>query len=243
MSEARKKGKGRPGYRMGQNLTTHKNGQVTWTSKIKIKTQCTLTLQWTPGHEGIRGNEEIDQDAKKAAEGDSSPNRDLPAFLRSSSLPLSTSAAKQSFQQLVMTRWKAEWTRSKRHRKMQRLDDTMPSNKFLRLISDLDRNQSSILLQLRTGHIPLNEHLFRIKKAISPNCPHCTDTPETVLHFLVKCPHYRHERQILRQKLKNKADSIKYLLSEKDALEPLLKYIHSTARLRHTFGVVEPKTL
>ncbi|KAJ7107435.1 hypothetical protein C8R44DRAFT_541926, partial [Mycena epipterygia] len=43
------------------------------------------------------------------------------------------------------------------------------------------------LLQLRTGHIPLAKHLFRINKADSPICPCCGQANETVAHYLLHC--------------------------------------------------------
>ncbi|KNZ77263.1 hypothetical protein J132_05973 [Termitomyces sp. J132] len=58
-------------------------------------------------------------------------------------------------------------------------------------ITPLDHKQSAILTQLRTGHVPLNHHLFCIRHSETPICPHCNDlSVEMVEHFLVLCPHY-----------------------------------------------------
>ncbi|KAL1733151.1 hypothetical protein EV714DRAFT_178472, partial [Schizophyllum commune] len=42
-----------------------------------------LTARWAKSHVGIAGNERVDEEAKKAAQGESSPRRALPPLLRS----------------------------------------------------------------------------------------------------------------------------------------------------------------
>ena len=41
-----------------------------------------------------------------------------------------------------------------------------------------------------TGHIGLNKHLHRINRSDTTNCPNCTDTEETVAHYIGQCPAY-----------------------------------------------------
>jgi hypothetical protein len=112
-----------------------------------------------------------------------------------------------------------------------------PSKKYLRLIKNLDRSQASILFQLRSGHIGLNQHLFRIRRSETPSCPHCQGiTVETVKHFLLDCPQYARQRHELRLKLRRNSDSLPFLLSNPAASLPLLKYMHATGRFKTFFG-------
>ena len=48
----------------------------------KKKTKYALTIRWTAGHEGIEGNEAVDWEAKKAAEGTTSDLTLLLSYLR-----------------------------------------------------------------------------------------------------------------------------------------------------------------
>ena len=192
-----------------------------------------VQLHWTPAHLGFGPNERADEEAKLAAQGNSSNPKDLPVFLRRKPLPFSISALRQENLTALRKRWKRRWKSSPRYPRLKDIDKNLPSKNFLRLVNDLDRRQSSIIAQLRTGHIPLNQHLFRIRRSETPTCPHCQGlTVETVRHYLLICPHYQHERHILRQKLKRKADSISFLLSKPEATKPLLNYIHATKRFK-----------
>lgn len=124
---------------------------------------------------------------------------------------------------------------------MSRYNMDKPSNAFLKLISPLPKNQASLLTGLRTGHIALNAHLHRIKRADTAICPHCPTETETVKHFLLDCPHYARERQILRNTLGRDADEIPILLTDEDAVGAMLIFVEATKRLKQTFGDVTKK--
>jgi len=51
-----------------------------------------ILIRWTPGHCDILGNQAADEAARKATEGDISPQYSLPKFLRDNKLPFSKSA-------------------------------------------------------------------------------------------------------------------------------------------------------
>src|ERR1700728_4273812 len=64
----------------------------------------------------------------------------------------------------------------------------MPLKRYRMITNSLPCKQASLLIRLRTGHVPLNKHLFNIKSADSPICPACEDAHETVHHFLLTTP-------------------------------------------------------
>jgi ribonuclease HI len=70
-----------------------------------------LTVRWTEGHSGIPGNEEADEEAKKAAEGTSSDPANLPKSLRKQ-LKCSKSALLQAENAAQKVKWRREWTGS-----------------------------------------------------------------------------------------------------------------------------------
>ena len=195
-----------------------------------------LQLHWVPGHCDFEPNERADDEAKLAAQGSSSNARFLPPLLRKK-LPLSISALHQENNEKLKKRWQRCWKNLERENLLRTIDKSAPSKKYLRFISGLDRRQASLLFQLRTGHIALNQHLFRIHKAESPASPQCQGiTVETVRHFLLDCPFYRNEQHSLQRKLPHNAGSLSFLLSSPVAVLLLLKYVHATGRFKSFFG-------
>jgi ribonuclease HI len=195
-----------------------------------------LQIHWVPGHCDFEPNERADEEAKKAAQGESSDAKLLPPLLRKR-LPLSVSALRQDNNAKLIKRWKRRWKSSPRENLLKSIDNTAPSKKYLRLIKDLDRRQASILFQLRSGHIGLNLHLFRIRRSETPSCPNCQGiVVESVRHFLLDCPQYVQERHDLQRKLRRDAGSLPFLLSSPVATLPLLKYVHATGRFKTFFG-------
>jgi ribonuclease HI len=190
----------------------------------------TIHLEWSPGHEGIQGNEVADRLAKRASAGDTSNNSDLPPLLRHT-LPLSTAALKMHFKKSIATRWAERWATSPRFMKMSRIDATLPSHRTLRLFSKLSRRAASILIQLRSGHIALNVYLKKIKAMSTPLCLQC-GSPETVAHFLLHCHRFVAQRRLLRQKAGRAANSLPQLLSNPKIIPHTLRYIAQTRRLK-----------
>ena len=211
-----------------------RNQQCTAKSKSIID----LQIHWVPGHLNFAPNDKADELAKDAATGSSSPPKDLPVLLRKP-LPASLSALRQESKSKIQRHWARRWKTSPRCHHMSGIDKSVLSKKWMKLVKPLSHKQTSIIMQLHTGHIGLNKHLHRIKCSDSPHCPNCDKNAiETIHHFLFDCTRYRRERSILHRKLRQRTYDISHLLTHPAATLPLLKYIHVTGHLKQMFGTI-----
>jgi hypothetical protein len=199
--------------------------------QVKLGGSFSLDIHWVPGHKGLKENETADQQAKQAARGHQSHPDDLPQLLHKP-LPLSASAAKAATKKSTSTRWNSRWRTSRRFKRMRTIDPSPPSHTFLSSLSNTPRNTSSLIVQLRTGHIALNHHLHKIGKSISPDCPGCgPGNPETIDHILLACPMYRSARKTLRDRFGRKSHDAKFLLNNPHAFSSLASFFRNTGRL------------
>jgi ribonuclease HI len=80
--------------------------------KKSSKINYTLTIRWTAGQEGIKGNELADREAKEAAKGHTSDTKLLPHYLRKPVLTNSSTVKKVHNESLVKE-WQEVWRNSK----------------------------------------------------------------------------------------------------------------------------------
>ena len=164
-----------------------------------------LIVHWVPGHANVAGNESVDAEAKKTAEGDMSAWKVLPAALRKGrgpkQLPLNKSTLIQHHTKKQKSEIRKDLLSSTCGKCLQQLDSSAPSGKFTNLTDPLPRRHASALIQLRTSHVPLNHHLARIGKSPTPSCPNCRASYETVHHLILMCPAYQVERRRLQMKI------------------------------------------
>jgi hypothetical protein len=122
-------------------------------------------------------------------------------------------------------------------------DPTTPSKHFAftNLIDPFPRHHSSLLFQIRTGHTPLNKHLFRILKSHTARCLQCNAHQESVKHFILECPKYSRQRAALRKEAGRQASQLQQLLNNGNCIRPLIRYIACTRKLEHTFCDVTPR--
>ena len=190
-----------------------------------------LTLRWSAGHAGIPGNELADKEAKRAAAGFTSDKNLLPTYLRRPLL-INPSAVTQHKNTEIKQRWAKKWKKSSRGRKLAKLGHNAPSSSFICAISraNISRRSASLVTQALLNHIPLNEYLYRIKAVDSAKCPACGTATESVMHFLLECPIYAHERWIMEKGFRkaNKVLMSRNLLGDAEVIGLLISYISAT---------------
>jgi hypothetical protein len=196
---------------------------------------CSLTIRWISGHSKVKGNEEADRLAKQAATGRSSPRDRLPPVIRRS-LPMSTSAIKQEFMRKLKDRWAKEWEVSPRRARVDQFGDKFSFTAFLGRTNSLTRKQSSIIIQICSGHLPLNNYLYRIKKLNSNSCTQCSEDqegpPKTVQHFVFDCPAYVAARNELTNKIGFNHLNFKDIMADTNRIKALITFINRTGRLQ-----------
>jgi ribonuclease HI len=198
---------------------------------------CKLVVKWISSHSEVKGNEEADKLAKDAARGRSSRTIDLPHLLRTP-LPDSASATKQAFVDGLKKRWLTVWDNSPRKERFSLIDPKFPFDGFRKKWFNLTRQQASIIMQIRTGHIPLNFYLHRIGKIDSDRCTKCAEHQddvqprETVNHFLFICQAYDEARNELIEKIDRRNFSISKMMKSTDRMKALVTFINRTGRLK-----------
>ena len=200
-------------------------------------TGCNLTIRWISSHSKVKGNEAVDKIAKKAAEGRSSATATLPHILRRP-LPKSTSAIKQEFERTLKEKWAAMWDASPRKPRIAQLGGHFPFNSFRKILYTLTRQQASLILQLRSGHFPLNKYLHKINRADTDKCTLCTGnqlvptTPETINHFLFECQAHAIYRDELIAKIGIQNFHLPNIMKDANRIKHLVTFINRTGRFK-----------
>ena len=126
-------------------------------------------IQWIPGHCNSPGN---DREDKLTNQGTSKAQHDE---------QVSYATSKQIIQTKSRKIWHDRWARSNtgqiyyHHQQTPNQTDS---------INQLHRAHQTATFRLRTHHTLLNAHLHRIKTDHSAKCVYCSDSDETVEHFL-----------------------------------------------------------
>jgi ribonuclease HI len=196
-----------------------------------------VTVKWISSHSEVKGNEEADKLAKEAANGRASRREDLPPLLRKR-LPTSASATRQEYHSLLTRKWKATWLHSPRRPRFEQIDDTFPFAGYRKRQNELTREQTSLLIQIRSGHIPVNVFLFRIGKANTKHCQECQitegeETPdETVNHFLFECRAHTNHRKTLEEIIGRDNLNLQTIMSDTKLMKALARFIVKTGRFK-----------
>jgi ribonuclease HI len=202
--------------------------------KLANTLPCKLTIRWISSHSEVKGNEAADKLAKDAASGRSSRSAELPLLLRDP-LPTSASALKQEYNTELNRKWLTIWDDSPRKNRFSQIDPEFPFNKFRKRLFNLTRKQTSMIMQLRTGHFPLNYYLHRINKVDSDRCTNCQEddglATETINHFLFVCPAHDEARDDLIDKIGREHFNLIAIMKDANNMKSLVTYINRTGRL------------
>jgi ribonuclease HI len=178
--------------------------QQIWYTTRQLQAQGrSVTLQWVPGHEGLKGNELAHQCAQRATNKEAKPIEDRGPRLKSRALQESREWIQKQTFKLFDKLQVGKFTRS--------IDKALPNNHMIQVYNTLSYEETKVLAQLRTGHTPLKEHLARIGIEESAACE-CGVPRESTEHFLFQCPKWRTERQSLQQTMEGRWGDLAYAL-------------------------------
>jgi len=113
-----------------------------------------IELRWMPGHVGIAGNEQGDEEAKREAWGNSSLQWQMPVSCRKV-LPTSQSAMQQSHMKKVNVKLKKCFKSAPICHQLHWINTSTLSPKFRKDTLNIESWQVLMLIQLRTRHLPL----------------------------------------------------------------------------------------
>jgi len=197
-----------------------------------------LSVRWISSHDDVTGNERADKLAKEAAAGRASRRIDLPPLLRRT-LPTSASAKNQDHMEHLKKDWNTLWLNSPRRSRINRIDSSFPFSKYRKRQNELSREQASLLMQVRSGHFPLNVFLFRIGKSDTKQCQACQlqpdeeAPPETLNHFLFECEAYTAQRTTLARIIGRENLNLKAIMQHTKSMKALVHYIKKTRRFEN----------
>src|SRR5882724_1186543 len=98
-----------------------------------------LEIWWTPGHEGIMENKRADQETKKAAKGDTSPDDQLPSRCRDE-IKTIQSVARQNHSKLTKSKAANQFKKLPRFPRLHEINPLTPSPRFRKDSGRLPRN-------------------------------------------------------------------------------------------------------
>jgi hypothetical protein len=192
-----------------------------------------VTIQWVPGHNGIEGNEQADQAAKRA-----SVKPVAPGF-EGLSLAYIRRACTEARRKAV-----EDWARTYAVQGAHRRERAYRPPKGWGLdkaAGKAPKRLASRYYQLKIGHAPIGTYLHRIKARDSPECRTCGALRETVSHILFECRGRLQARRTLYKGLRDAGvplptaaeDSPEArLFSEPKATAALLEFVGSADLFR-----------
>jgi ribonuclease HI len=183
-SQAALKSLSRPRQQSGQYIITSILGDI---ENMRARGGPDIALRWVPAHAGVPLNEQANSLARAATERGRLP---MQPFLRRLRTVTWHNAQK--------TGRGEEWSQSDHSFFARQVDQALPGRHTRRLYDHLTKTDAGILAQLRSGKCRLNHYLARINAVDSEQCD-CGQGPETVGHFLFKCPRWSSQREDMKR--------------------------------------------
>ena len=163
-----------------------------------------IDLRWVPAHVGIPGNEKADIEAKKATglrKMRKRNNKVVEVDTKYTALPAHGTKPLQkcirtTLAKSALAEWKQEWEIETKGRHL-RLLVNAPTRDILEIHKGLDKQLSSLVVQMRTGKIGLRKFLYerRVPGVEDKGCDLCGQGEQTVHHILSTCRKFRAERE------------------------------------------------
>ena len=146
---------------------------------------------------------------------------------------------KQEYHSTLISKWLTLWSNSPRKNRFSCIDPNFLFNKFCKRLYKLTRKQTSLIMQIRTGHIPLNFFLHRINKIDSDKCTNCNngeeDVPrtETINYFLFDCSAYDDIRRDTIAIVGRNRFNLPSIMSNTDYMKALVTFINRSGRFNN----------
>ena len=121
---------------------------ILWVRKNNNRGKKDIRIHWIASHEGVEGNEKVDEEAKAAAQSavHTSPKAQLPLYLHNHPLPKSISAQLQLQHSQGKERWQRLWAHSLCHKYTNKLDPKLLSRSFQTLTVGLSKCHTCLLI-------------------------------------------------------------------------------------------------
>jgi hypothetical protein len=190
-----------------------------------------INLAWSPGHNGIKGNERADELAKQAV-----------GLASTAPWTSSRSNATRRAKERCAKDWVKEWTRTPKTGHYAIANRFPPSMKPTKHFTALNgkREVFGRLIQCRTGHGYIGEFYQRFVPSENVNCI-CGEPLQTREHLLRECPRYETHRHILRQVSRD--ISLPEILGTRDGIRALSEFLEKSGAFTKTGEIRRTYTL